>query len=70
MIDGAISNRKLLEAEDVLPILGDDESAQRIRVAVATAREIQRRCSHRGWHWSDNLYLECGDCGAPLVRPL
>lgn len=68
MKDGAISNLKLLEAEDVLPILGNDETAQSIQETIRQAREIQRKCSHKGWARSDNLYLECGDCGAPLKK--
>ncbi len=62
-LPGAISNRKLEEAEEILRSV---DSAS-LRALVKEARDLQRKCNHKGWKRSDNLYLECGTCGAPLT---
>ncbi len=67
MRPGAISNFKLEKIEVVLAELPAEEAGD-IRDLVAKAREIQKTCTHAGWSRGDGIYLECGTCGAHLVK--
>ena len=65
---GAISDLDLKELESAATALkAAGEDASDLEQQIATARQIQATCPHRGSIHSDgSLYLECGLCGAQI----
>ncbi len=65
---GAISDLDLKEIERVVAALkAVGQDASDLEQQIATARQLQVDCSHRGYVRTDgSIYLECGLCGAQL----